>query len=267
MTNTNKNKCFIIMPISTPKEREERYNDGKYHFDHVLKHLFIPSLKVAGFEPIPPKSTGSEVIQAEIIGNLASCKLVLCDMSILNPNVFFEFGIRTALNKPVALVVDDTTIEIPFDAGIINFHRYKNVLHPSTLEKEKVDLAKHIKEAYKKTKKNNALWKHFGVAQAGNFKPEEVEIGEKIDLLTKEVRSLIQIAGKEDKEIQAKIEGIKRDMIWEAWTRDQGTAYGLRNEMAINALMEESPKASNFRKEMVKALVDYQQKSSIPSKK
>jgi predicted nuclease with TOPRIM domain len=51
-------------------------------------------------------------------------------------------------------------------------------------------LANHINAAYTKTKDYNALWKYFGVAQIGVFKPEEASIGEKIDLLMKEVASL-----------------------------------------------------------------------------
>jgi hypothetical protein len=37
-------------------------------------------------------SKGSEIIQADIIRNLHAADLVLCDLSTLNANVFFEFG-------------------------------------------------------------------------------------------------------------------------------------------------------------------------------
>lgn len=51
-------------------------------------------------------------------------------------------------------------------------------------------MAEHVKNAYQKTKDNNALWKYFGVAQTGMFKPEEASLGEKIDLLMQEVAAL-----------------------------------------------------------------------------
>jgi hypothetical protein len=125
------------MPITTPKEHIGLYQNDSKHFLHVLDCLFIPALENAGFEPIPPKTTGSDVIHADIIQKLSSCELVLCDMSILNPNVFFEFGIRTALNKSVVLVIDDKTEPIPFDTGIINFHKYDSSLASWILDKEK----------------------------------------------------------------------------------------------------------------------------------
>jgi hypothetical protein len=188
-----KEKCFIIMPITTPSEFIDRYKGDVDHFKHVLDCLFLPAVEKAGFEAIPPKSTGSEIIQAEIIKHLSTSELVLCDMSILNPNVFFEFGIRTALNKPVALVGDDK-VKIPFDTSIINFHKYSGALNPWEMDKEKEELSKHIKTAYEKGKNYNALWKYFGVAQTGVFKPEEASIGEKIDLLISEVTALKNIS-------------------------------------------------------------------------
>ena len=188
--SNNEEKCFIIMPITTPDHLIDKYKDDADHFSHVLDCLFTPALKYAGFEPVSPKSTGSDVIQADIIKQLSTCELVLCDMSILNPNVFFEFGIRTALNKPVALVIDDKTRNIPFDTSIINFYRYTSSLDAWSIDKEVSTLAEHVKNAYQKTKDNNALWKYFGVAQTGMFKPEEASLGEKIDLLMQEVAAL-----------------------------------------------------------------------------
>lgn len=182
--------CFIIMPITTPEFYIDTYKGDKDHFAHVLEHLFKPALEAANFDPIPPKSKGSDVIQAEIIKHLASADLVLCDMSILNPNVFFELGIRTALNKPVALVIDDKAQSIPFDTSIINFLRYESALNVWSTLKEIIALTAHVKAAFDQSKSFNALWKYFGVVQTGVFKPEEASIGEKIDLLIQKVTTL-----------------------------------------------------------------------------
>ena len=194
-------KCFIIMPISTPENVASNYKGDEDHFEHVLDHLFIPALKKAGFEPIPPKSTGSNVIQADIIKNLSTSEMVLCDMSILNPNVFFEFGIRTALDMPISLVTDDNTTNIPFDTSIISFHRYKSAMNLWEIENEIKALAEHVKMSSDKGKKRNALWKYFGVAQTGVFKPEDASIGEKLDLLVKEIESLKSLNAKDKRNV------------------------------------------------------------------
>ncbi len=183
--------CFIIMPITTPADRLQDYGDDEDHFEHVLEHLFIPSVKKAGFNPISPKTSGSEIIQAEIIKNLSDSDLVLCDMSILNPNVFFEFGIRTALDKPVSLVVDDKIkSKIPFDTSIIQYHKYDSSLKHWEMEKEIKELTKHIKKAYQNNANKNALWKYFGVSQFGSFKPEDATSLDRTELILRKLESL-----------------------------------------------------------------------------
>ena len=190
MANKKAKSCFIIMPVTTPDDLAGNYQNDMDHFTHVLECIFIPALKKVEFEAIPPKATGSEIIQAEIIAQLANSDLVLCDMSILNPNVFFEFGIRTALNKPVALVVDDKTLSVPFDTSILNFHKYKSALNLWETENEINKMAEHISVAFEKGKNLNALWKYFGVSQVGNFKPEESTDKDKLDLILNEIKAI-----------------------------------------------------------------------------
>ena len=93
------------------------YHEDKDHFVHVLDSLFTPALEGLNYHPIPPSTSGSEIIHADIIDKLSNSDLVLCDISALNPNVFFELGIRTALDKPVSLVVDNQTHRLPFDTS------------------------------------------------------------------------------------------------------------------------------------------------------
>jgi len=117
------------MPVSTPEENLEEYRGDRDHFEHVLEQLFIPAIDASELEPIPPIMTGSNIIQADIIDKLATSDLVLCDMSNLNPNVFFESGIRTAMDNPVVLTVDELTRDrVPFDTSIINYHEYSSSL-------------------------------------------------------------------------------------------------------------------------------------------
>ncbi len=124
----NEKTCFIIMPVTTPEAHLERYSDGPEHFRHVLECLLAPAAEEAGFDVVRPIAKGAVVIQAEIIKNLESADMVLCDMSCLNPNVLFEFGIRTALNKPVCVVRDELTDILPFDTAALNHHTYRSGL-------------------------------------------------------------------------------------------------------------------------------------------
>ena len=175
-------KCFIIMPITTPASCISEYAGDADHFRHVLEHLFIPTLEILDIDPIPPSTRGSEIIHGEIIRNLETADLVLCDMSILNPNVFFELGIRTALNKPVCMVRDNLT-EVPFDTTIINHHVYRSTLASWEIEKQKELLAEHIKASIDNLDNNNALWSIFSMTLQAKPNNEPKGIDEKLDYL------------------------------------------------------------------------------------
>ena len=155
----SKPTCFVVMPITTPIEKVEEYNKDPDHFKHVLKYLFVPAIEKIGYTAIPPIARGSEMIMAEIIGYLINADLVLIDCSILNPNVFFEFGIRTALNKPVAIVKDHLTGKIPFDITPINHHPYNGMIDGWTDDNELNNLSNHLKNCLNKTE--NDFWKRL----------------------------------------------------------------------------------------------------------
>ena len=159
--------CFVIMPVTTPEHFLSTYNNDGAHFHHVLEHLFRPALKALDFDVIPPTAAGSDLIHAEIIRNLETASLVLCDMSTLNPNVFFELGIRTALNQPVCMLRDNVTPTVPFDNMMINFHTYLSELTAWTLEVELQKLKEHISTSVDRSEGNNMLWKYFGLSVVG----------------------------------------------------------------------------------------------------
>lgn len=131
------------------------------------------------------------MIHAEIIKNLEQADLVLCDLSSLNANVFFELGIRTSLNRPVALVKDKVTERIPFDLNAINTHTYDESLTPWTLSSEIEQFAEHVKAVETGTASDNDMWHYFGLTKRAA--PAEIAgnpTAAKIDLLVTEVTAL-----------------------------------------------------------------------------
>lgn len=191
--------CFIIMPITTPDYFIEKYRDGDEHFSHVLECLFVPSVEKAGYKPIAPIAKGSDLIHAEIIQNLEQSDLVLCDMSCLNPNVFFEFGIRTSLNKPVCIVKDEHTKRVPFDTGILNHLEYRSTIEPWELSAEIEKLAEHVRTSHDRSKGENALWKYFGLRTEARAYEGETGTDAKLDYLTMQMESLQKQLGAMDR--------------------------------------------------------------------
>jgi hypothetical protein len=184
--------CFVMMPISTPPALVPNYAGDAEHFAHVLEHLFVPAIEKAGYTPIRPTTSGSDVIQAHIIRSIQSAELVLCDVTSLNANVFFELGIRTALNLPAIVVRDNQTSTIPFDTGIVNHHTYEGSLSAWTLPVEIDRLAQHIFSAANVANGTNALWHYFGLAKPANPSLVTNSADDKLDYalqLLKSIRS------------------------------------------------------------------------------
>lgn len=155
--------CFIMMPVSTPERMVSDYSGDTDHFFHVLEHLIIPSVARAGFDPLLPTMKGSVVIQAEIIRRLCTADMAVCDMSGLNANVFFEMGIRTAINRPMAVIRDNLSLAVPFDTSIINYHVYSASVSAWEAEAQISSLSRHIEETFVASTGKNAMWSAFGV--------------------------------------------------------------------------------------------------------
>lgn len=223
--------CFIIMPISVRKDLVPEYHGGEDHFSHVLRHLFTPAVEKAGFKLIPPKAKGSEMIHGEIITNLQTADLVLCDMSTLNANVFMELGIRTSLNKPICLVRDDKTPFIPFDATVLNHHTYSCALDPWVLESEIPKLADHIVASAKSCAGKNPLWGYFGLTQIAS-PPESGSDTDKIALLTKQFERLSQAVEQTMEAPRDKLDRVRAEIV------DQETRRAVARDPSLSGLSE-----------------------------
>jgi hypothetical protein len=178
-------ECFAIMPVSTPPDLANRYGGDLDHFTHVYDHLFKPAIAKAGFTALPPVTKGSEIIHADIVKKLETASIVLCDMSLANANVFFELGIRTALNRPVVLVRDEHLQKVPFDTALINHHSYSSSLSPWLLQAEIDALANHLLSSIQQGE-GNSLWKYFGLTTKGTSAPSSSS-DEKLDLILRAV--------------------------------------------------------------------------------
>lgn len=137
-------QCFVIMPISDPKD----YEAG--HFKSVYEDIFIPAINEAGY--IPKRADddkSSSMIQVNIIQDIVESPMAICDLSSKNPNVLFELGIRQAFDLPVVLVQEEGTPRI-FDISTINTIDYsKELLYRSVINDRK-----KITEAILQTRDN-----------------------------------------------------------------------------------------------------------------
>jgi hypothetical protein len=150
----------------------------------------IPAVQRAGYEAIQPIAAGADLIHAEIIRQLETADLVLCDISTLNPNVFFELGVRTAVDRPICVVKDALTDRIPFDTSIINVHTYEQSLSAWHMDKQLDALVEHLRVSAQRSEGRNALWRYFGLTTRAEFKEGGSTLEEKVDLVLLQLQGL-----------------------------------------------------------------------------
>ena len=197
----SKPTCFIIMPITTPPSLIEQYNNDENHFRHVLKHLFVPAIKKAEYEPIRPIAEGAEIIHAKIIEYLDKADLVLCDISAHNPNVFFELGIRVALNKPVAYIKDDKC-KIPFDTTSIHHHTYNSSITGILAESQCDKLAEHLKKC--PITNGNSLYEWYRIYNAAKSFEAGSESDDAIKYLMSKVDAISEAVNRSPERLTSK---------------------------------------------------------------
>jgi tetratricopeptide (TPR) repeat protein len=116
--------CFVIMPIGSP---------GTDHYEHykaMYQHI-RPILNNFGYEVIRADDVHkSGAITRDIILRLAEADLVIADLTGLNPNVFYEVGVRHALRaRGTVLMLDRTRNDhIPFDLSAYRVISYRGDL-------------------------------------------------------------------------------------------------------------------------------------------
>lgn len=103
--------CFVIMPIKSPGTKEHT------HYRALFDTVISPTVSSFGYDVKRAddfQASGS--ISKDIIVPLATYNLVVADLTGLNPNVFYELGVRHALmGKGTIMIMDEAQSEIPFD--------------------------------------------------------------------------------------------------------------------------------------------------------
>jgi tetratricopeptide (TPR) repeat protein len=117
--------AFIMMPIGKDGSPEHAHFRALY--DEILK----PTISLLGYSAFRADEVQkSGAITKEIIKRVASADLVVVDITELNPNVFYELGVRHSLRaRGTVMIIDETRTEtIPFDIGSYRVIKFRGDL-------------------------------------------------------------------------------------------------------------------------------------------
>jgi tetratricopeptide (TPR) repeat protein len=137
--------AFIAMPFGTKPGPDGEAID----FDRVYKDLIHPALQNAGCEVFrADEEPRAGDIRADMFQELLVADLVVADLTLDNPNVWYELGVRHALRARGVVLVQGPRAHQPFDIYTDRKMRYAlkgGVPDPATLESNRRHLAEMVR--------------------------------------------------------------------------------------------------------------------------
>lgn len=116
-------KCFVIMPFGSASPEQKK------RFDGVYRGIIVPAVREAGYEPVREDISATPgSIPKSIITKLAEAEMVVADLTSMNPNVFYELGIRHVFSKNGTVLIMSKGETIPFDNASYRVILYTNEL-------------------------------------------------------------------------------------------------------------------------------------------
>jgi len=101
--------CFYITPIG------DEDTDQRRHSDLFLGSLIEPAVSELGLQVVRADKIGQPgMITTQIIEHVKQSRLVIVDLSFLNPNVFYEMALRHACRMPIVHIIRKAD-QVPFD--------------------------------------------------------------------------------------------------------------------------------------------------------
>jgi hypothetical protein len=133
-----KKLCFVVGPIGAEDSAP------RIHADWLLEEIILPVM--ADFPDFEVKRADQDhrpgLIDARLINDLLTAELVIADLSGLNPNAFYEIGIRHMAQKPV-IHMQLAAENIPFDVSLYRAIKFSRA-RPRDLRAAKDILKAHV---------------------------------------------------------------------------------------------------------------------------
>jgi hypothetical protein len=105
-------EVFVVMPFSQPWS------------DEVHERLFAPAIEAAGFAV----ARGDAIVRVGDLGtnvwrSITQAGVIVAEVSLPNPNVYYELGLADALGKPVFLF-KQADAALPADISGVHYYEY-----------------------------------------------------------------------------------------------------------------------------------------------
>ncbi|MBY2913615.1 hypothetical protein [Rhizobium leguminosarum] len=228
--------CFVVSPIGETGSPERIHAD--WLLEGIIKPVFAahyPNYEIIRADKMPAPG----LIDVQIIEHLLDAELVIADITTLNPNVFYEIGVRHVVNKAI-IHMSRVGDPIPFDIKLFR-HITFSVATPQALEAAKVALKESLDATFAEDfKVDNPVTRTRGVVKfEENATPGEQVMQEQIASLNARVALLERADNPLSHFSPHVVEALRRPAVKPARYAGGGTAWTqqfAQDEIAIRVI-------------------------------
>jgi len=151
--------CFVDMPFG---KKADLASGTEIDFDQVYQSAIKPAIEDAGLEPLrgDEERTGG-IIHGAMFARLLLAEFVVADLTMANPNVFYELGIRHAAKPFTTVPIFANVRALPFDVALVRAIPYElenGQMLATPAQKLRSELTKRLKEAAKASTPDSPLF-------------------------------------------------------------------------------------------------------------
>lgn len=141
-------KCFVIMPYGS---KADPVNGVTIEFDAVYNELIWPAVTGLGLQCVRSDQVSEAgLIQQDMIRHILDADLAIVDITLANPNVMYELGVRHTAKRSGTIIVRQTGSHIPFNISGMRAMDYHALNAAGSDERLTTDIARlsaHIRTA------------------------------------------------------------------------------------------------------------------------
>jgi O-acetyl-ADP-ribose deacetylase (regulator of RNase III) len=202
-------ECFVIMPFGQKEDASGQSID----FDTIYQYLIKSTL-----EHLDIKCTRCDEIDeagwihSKMFQYIYQSRVAVVDITALNPNVFYELGVRHTLADRVTVILKRKGTKVPFNIQDFKVIEYDET-HPGSVEKTKKKIGDFIQNGLKLRKTDSPVHEVLKL----RINPEPV----KLDMLRTFEYSLKGVPGKSICLVTGDLQNIKH--MADIWVSSENT--------------------------------------------
>jgi len=140
--------CFVDMPFG---QKPDLKSGVVVDFDQIYNEAIKPAIETCGLEALrgDEERTGG-IIHGAMFARLLLAEFVVADLTLANPNVFYELGIRHAAKPFTTVPIYANVSALPFDVALVRAVSYelkRGKLTKAAAQKLKSQLSKRLGDA------------------------------------------------------------------------------------------------------------------------